>query len=368
MATKNFKDLPKQSTPPSIEDLQRQLAAANAALGQKPTAPAPAPAPSVPAPQAQLAPPADEPVVISTGAGAPVDVPPMPAAPTGTAMSNPADFLALMTGASAPQDSMNALLAAAETDSAGGKMLFPMLTQSGGTTGGAFERVKTKNSEFNQIDLPEGRRHFEAVFIGYRYMGTCWPKGYDANNVAANPASPLWNVAVPQSNGQDAAQLMLAGKAFQFSKKRSDFEVDNGGPGIIRPSLEFLLFEPDIGLFVFRSCGHYNSAKDARDQLISCAVTDASGNSALRPFMGEFHPETHRQPRPNAQPIIHHYPRIVKISDSDARVAKAGAAYKLFLQNASPEVRSAVNEWFTGMDAPITNVAKQAIATAAAMG
>lgn len=342
----------------SIEALQAQLKAAQDALAAN-AKPAPVP---------------DEPVVISTGAGAPIDVPavsapvpaPMPQAPTGQALSNPLDFMALMTGASSPADSMNALLAAAETDSAGGKMLFPMLTQAAGTTGGAFQRVNTKNAEFNQLDLPEGKRAFEAINIGYRYMATCWPKGYDAKSTTK--ANPLWNVAIPQSKGQEAAQLMLAGKAFQFSKARPSFDVDNGGPGIIRPALEFLLFEPDIGLFVFRTCGHYNSAKDARDQLISCAITDANGNQSLRPFMGEFHPETHKQPRSNGEPIVHHYPRIVKIADNDARTAKAAAAYKLFLQGASQEIRDAVTEWYNGADAPITNVALNAMNTAAAMG
>jgi hypothetical protein len=355
VATKSFKDLPKQSAPLTLDQLQAQL---KAAQGGAPVPAAPTPVPV-----------ADEPVVVATGAGAPIDVPAqMPAAPTGTAVSNPLDFMALMTGAVAPQDSMNALLAAAETDSAGGKMLFPMLTQAGGTTGGAFQRVNTKNAEFNQIDLPEGKRSFDAIFIGYRYMGTCWPKGYDANAVNAKAPSPLWNAAIPQARGQEAAQLMLAGKAFQFSKNRKAFDVDAGGPGLIRPAIEFLLFDADIGLFVFRTCGHYNSAKDARDQLIACAITDANGNQQLPPFMGEFHPETHRQARATGQPIIHHYPRIVKIANNDARVAAASVAYKTFLQNASPELRASVNEWFNAQDAPLTNIATQAINDAAAMG
>lgn len=375
MATKSFKDLPKAAAPTSIEALQAQLAAAQAALAAGTAAPAPSAAPAAPvAPPKPVAPtpaPApvvpDEPVVVATGAGAPIDVPAMPAAPTGQALSNPMDFMQLMTGASSPADSMNALIAASETDSAGGKMLFPMLTQQAGTTGGAFQRVNTKNAEFNQIDLPEGRRPFEAIFIGYRYLGTCWPEGYDANNVAAKPASPLWNIAIPQSKGQEAAQLMLAGKAFQFSKQRKAFDVSQGGPGIIRPALEFLLFDADIGLFVFRTCGHYNAAKDARDQLIACAITDANGNQSLRPFMGEFHPETHKQPRGTGQPIVHHYPKIVKLSDGDARVQKAAAAYKQFLAGAAPEVRDSVGEWFNGSDAPITNVAINAMNVAAAM-
>lgn len=365
MATKSFKDLPKTGTPPTIEQLQEQLRQAQAAIQNQ----APAQGKTLQAP-----PVAAEPVVISTGAGAPIDVPaasaptptPMPAAPTGSAMSNPMDFMALMTGASSPQDSMNALMAAAETDSSGGKMLFPMLTQQPGTTGGAFQRVNTKNSEFNQIDLPEGKRPFLALQIAYRYLGTNWPQGYDAQSTVK--ANPLWNIAIPQSKGTEAANLMLAGKALQFSKDRKSFDVSEGGPGVIRPAIEFLLFEPDIGLFVFRTCGHYNSAKDARDQLIACAVTDTNGNQSLPPFVGEFHPETHKQPRTGKEPIVHHYPRIVKLANQDARVGTIATAYKQFLQGATPEVRDAVNEWFNGLDAPMTNVAVQAMNTAAAMG
>lgn len=377
MATKSFKDLPKQAAPATIEQLQAQLAAAQAAIkAQAGGAPAPA-----------LTPPpvADEPVVISTGAGAPVDVPAvsapvsatqfqkavleaaaMPSAPTGNAMSNPAEFMALMTGANSPQDSMNALLAASETDSSGGKMLFPMLTQQPGTTGGAFQRVNTKNSEFNQIDLPEGKRPFLALQIAYRYLGTNWPQGYDAQSTVK--ANPLWNIAIPQAKGQEAANLMLAGKAFQFSKNRKAFDVSEGGPGVIRPAIEFLLFEPDIGLFVFRTNGHYNSAKDARDQLIACAVTDANGNQTLPPFVGEFHPETTKVPRVSKEPIVHHWPRIQKLANNDARVGTIASAYKLFLQSASPEVREAVNEWFNGLDAPVTSTAINAMNAAAALG
>lgn len=386
MATKTFKELPKTTTPMSMEDLQKQLATAQAALA----AAGHPPAVGVAAPAATQAPetkPEDVPVVVSTGAGAPIDlgavkpVPPSPAAPApgnvapapampampqNAALSSPTDFMALMTGGNAPADSMNALMAAAETDSSGGKMLFPMLTQQAGTTGGAFQRVNTKNAEFASLDLPEGRRPFTGIFIGYRYLGTCWPKGYDANNVSTKPAAPLWNVAVPNANGPAAAQLMLAGKAFQFSKDRKSFDVDAGGPGIIRPALEFLLFDADIGLFVFRTAGHYNAAKDARDQLIACAVTQADGSQRLLPFMGEFHPETHKQTRQSGgQPIVHHYPRIVKIAENDARVANAAVAYKAFLAAATPEIRDKTTEWFNGSDAPITNVAMQAINDAA---
>lgn len=368
MATKSFKDLPKNTQPQTVEDLQKALAAAQAALSGKNTQP----------PASAAGAEADEPVVIETAKGAPIDVPPVspvqpapmpqiPAGTTGAAVSNPADFLALMSGAS-QTDAMNALLAAAETDSSGGKLLFPILTQSPGTAAGAgaFMAIQTKNTEFAQIDLPEGKKPFTAIYIAYRYFGTAWPKGYDPK--AKEHPKPVFNVAVPMANGQLAAQLMLAGKAGQFSRDRKAFDIDNGGPGHVKPAIEFLLFEPDIGLFVFRTCAHYNSAKDARDQLIACAEQDANGNLQLKPFLAEFSPQTHEQPRPGKDSIVHHYPKIVKIAGTDARVGPMAQAYKQFLANAAPEVRERTKEWFDGADAPVTSLATNAIDAAAAMG
>lgn len=377
MATKQFKDLPTAAKQPSLADLQAQLAAAQAAL--KSSGKDPNIALGVAAPAATQKPdtkPEDVPVVIATGAGAPIDtasIPsaqapaPMAQAPTGAALSSPGDFMALMMGGAATQaDSMNALLAAAETDGSGGKLLFPMLTQAPGTSGGPFQRVNSKNPEFNALDLPEGRKAFPAIFIGYRFLGTCWPKGYDANATQTKPAAPLWNAAVPSSNGDAAAELMLAGKAFQFSKRRADFDVDNGGPGIVRPAIEMLLFDPDIGLFVLRTCGHYNSAKDCREQLIACAVQEANG-AVLKPFVGEFSPETTRVSRATGQAIVHHWPKITKLDPKDSRAVTVITAYQQFIQGASPEVRKSVAEWFAGDDAPLTNIAEKAMKQAAAM-
>lgn len=332
-STKSFKDLPKSAAAPSVDDLKKQLAAAEAAL-QSAGASAPAKPDTVKNTDA-------EPVVIEDDAPA-----------SGGQLSNPADFMALMTGDSGG-DTMAALTAALETDGGGGGGLtFPTLTQVGGQQGGPFSAIETKNADLNAVALPEGKRPFLAVFVAYRYLATIWP---EAKN---DGGRPIAQAAIASKDGVNAALLMRAGKGFQFSKKdaRNAFAVSAGGPGIPKPSLEFLLFSPDSGeLFVYRTPGHYNSAKDARDQLLACANQQSDGSMKLIPFLGEFAPETVRKERPNLDPIVHHYPRISKIDLADVRTGKAATAYKAWLAKAGPDLQQRVTGWLNGDDMPVNS-------------
>jgi hypothetical protein len=338
----SFKDLPKSKPAPSVAELQAQLAAAEAALKganipTKPTAANPNPKLDLAGDTGSDA----EPVVVEAV----------------NEVSNPADFAALMLGGDG-SDTMAALTAALETDGGSGAgLVFPTLTQVGGTSGGPFTAIETKNADLN-VPLPEGKRAFSAVFVAYRYAGALWPEA------KSDGGKPIGSVTVPASDGPNAALLMRAGKAFQFNRNRDRFSVSKGGPGIPKPSLEFLLYDEVIGLFVLRTTGHYNSAKDARDQLLACAAQQPDGSMKLLPFFGEFFPETHKQERAGKDAIIHHYPRIVKIDLTDARTGKAAAAYKSFVQKASADVRAKVTEWMAGSDAPLTSDMKDRLENA----
>lgn len=333
----SFKDLPKSKPAPSVQELQAQLAAAEAALKGATKAEAPAPAPKLDD---------AEPVVVT-------DV------PDANAVSNPADFAALMLGGDG-SDTMAALTAALETDSSGAGLQFPTLTQVGGTSGGPFTAIETKNADLN-VPLPEGKRAFNAVFVAYRYLVAVWPESENTGS------KPIGSGAVPASNGPDAALVMRAGKAFQFNRNRDRYDVSKGGPGVPKPALEFLLYDEVIGLFVLRTTGHYNAAKDARDQLLGCAAQQPDGSMKLLPFYGEFFPQTHSQPRAGKKDIIHHYPRVTKIDLTDARTGKAAAAYKAFVQKAGADVRQKVTDWMAGADAPFTQSLKTALENAEAL-
>jgi hypothetical protein len=285
-----------------------------------------------------------EPIVIETAEGTPIDTTP------------PGNFLSLMTGG----DTIDALLATIETDGGGGfASPYPVLTQAAGVTGGAFQRVMIK--AHMAVDLPEGRSPFEAVFVGYRLHVVAWPKGYDEK--ATTKDKPVFSAAIPANKSDLASNLMMAGHQYQYSKNRDAWSIASHGPGHIRPELELLLMDPsDCSLFVFRCAGHYNSAKDTRDQLLRQATAvPNSPKKQLVPFFGSFSPKTIKVQAKSGNTVVYHYPEIDKIDTTDARAVKAAGVYRKFIQTADADVQSMALDWLAGKDEPLTPAIEAAI-------
>jgi hypothetical protein len=165
-------------------------------------------------------------------------------------------------------------------------------------------------------------------------------------------------------------KLMAAGKAFQFSRQRDSHTIDKGGPGVVKPSLELMLYDPEADLvFVYRTPGHYSSAQALKDQLLATAQKDANGALTVRPFFGMFSPKTEKRTRDNSpHAIVWHYPEIQVIATGDARTQAAVLAYKKFLAVAGPDITQAGGEWFLGADQPFTQADLDRLDNAIAIG
>ena len=272
-------------------------------------------------------------------------------------------FLATIENAG---DTMGALMAATEVDDGGtGKSnLFPILTQASGTSGGAFERARHMTDD-EAGNLPEGRKPFTAVFLGYRFLATAWPEGYNPNG---EKKSPVFSAALPASESQLVTKLMRIGKNYQFfSGDRGAFDVANGGPGHIRPQIEMLLFDPDAGeLFTYQTCSHYNSTADTRDQLLKNATTvgktaDGKDQKAMLPFVGTFQAKTHKSTSKRGRDIVYHWCQIDKLDITDSNARTAWEGWQKFSADARSDasVMQRVNDWFGGADAPISADARQ---------
>lgn len=366
-----FANLPKgkPGAPPSLADLQTKLAqtgkapapAAAAAVNPAVTRPVQAVKPAVSKPAAPPTPPPEqEPVVVETAEGEPVD--------TSRALTAAEDsFLSLISGQPGV-DTTAALMAAHDAQGGdGGKMLFPTLTQASGPAGGAFQRVSTKNQKHLAVDLPEGKSPFNAVFMAYRYEFAIWPD----NGGGAGTPKPISTGAVPTSKPEVVAKLMAAGKAFQFSRGRDNHYADKGGPGVVKPVLAIMLFDPETEqVFVYRTPGHYSSAQGLKDQLLACSVKDKdTGMLKLVPFFGRFTPHTEKVQRDNAtHPIVWHYPEVAGLPGNDAATQEAGKKYALCVKGASPELMKLGGDWVSGADMPFKQSDIDAFDAAIAIG
>lgn len=192
----------------------------------------PAPVAAAPAPA-----PAPEPVAAVTV---------VPEAPRGIAL-----FEAHPAGAT-----LDALLAVAAANSA--TLRFPVIKiQSGSSVKAAFV-APDFNEEEVRMQLPEGTKPVEAVFLAHRIAVSAWPAGYD--ETATEPAKPAFSCHVSGGNTADTVKATEAAKKYQFTKReaKAKFDVSAGGPGHIRTSLELLLWYPGIGGLIELRCpaGH----------------------------------------------------------------------------------------------------------------
>lgn len=269
------------------------------------------------------------------------------------------------------ESQLGALVAAADVDTAGPQQVFPTVTQQAGTTGGALAISKGTMRQWPNIDLPEGKRAFRAVFLAYRFNVACWPAGYDdAPGANAQKPRPAWSCAIPGTERDLAGKLMLAGKRYQFTgvAKRDAWDIASGGPGHLRPQIELLMLDPDEGqVFVVQSCAHYSSAQEVREAL-TALVVDVNGQKALRPFAGEFTPDTLEETSKSGSTFKVHRIKISRLDvASDPQALAMAKAFDAWRNAATPELAARITEWRAGADAPITQAARDGIAHGASM-
>jgi len=346
----NF-DNPK-SAAPSIEELQAQLAAAQAAAGTtQPAAPAATP-PVEEVPVVPVVP--AEPAAVTVAAA-----PTQPDQQQAIINAQAAGFLSNIP---AIGNTMSGLVAAADTDDRGSAShLFPILTQQGGNTGGAFQKAGHMTPS-EAANLPEGTKPFTAVFIGYRFIATSW----EDSGGGSEKKRPVFSCAIPASEGTLTGQVMETGKNYQFTKlaDKEKYDFASSNVGHIRPQIEMLLFDPEYGeLFTYQTCSHYNSAKDTRDQLLKNATTMTDGTQVMLPFIGVFTAQSHRVTTKSGNAIAHHYAEISKLDIADANARKAWDAWQQFSEVAKTDatLMDKVNDWFAGNDSSVSAQCRAAL-------
>ncbi len=155
------------------------------------------------------------------------------------------------------------MAAAAITEAAertGGELnLFPTLSMTGGSSGGAF-KLDRMNEEHSDDDLQEGTRPMYGVLVGYRVMVMCWPRIYVEG---AKRDMPKWRSIIDSKNPDDAALLEAAYRVYQFRSGRPEkgIEVDPVWDPVGHPAaaVELMVFDAKAGLICVRSPWSYDS-------------------------------------------------------------------------------------------------------------
>jgi hypothetical protein len=280
---------------------------------------------------------------------------------------------AVSTFLSDDEAQLGALTAAADVDSDGPSQVFPTVTQQAGPTGGALIISKGTERQWPNIDLPEGKRPFKAMFLAYRFAVTAWPAGYEDASGAGTKGPkprPVFSCAIPGTERDLAGKLMLAGKRYQYCArdKKDAWDAANNGPGHIRPQVELLLLEPESGtVFVLQTCAHYSSAQYAREAL-SGLVVEVDGAKVLRPFVGQFAVDTVEESSKGGNTFKIHQLKISRLDvASDPEALDMAKQFDAWRSSAAPALVQQVTDWRSGADAPITQTARDALALGASM-
>lgn len=126
---------------------------------------------------------------------------------------------------------------------------FQGVKQIGGRQGGALEANRGTDEE---IDLPEGRRPFLGVFLGYRLNFVAWGSGLKSSDEASTEdeeaSAPVYSGALsPLFDPTNSRLLKDACSAYQFTAKvnKGMFDFADSEAGHIRANCELLVFFPE---------------------------------------------------------------------------------------------------------------------------
>jgi len=126
---------------------------------------------------------------------------------------------------------------------------FQGVKQIGGRQGGALEANRGTDEE---VDLPEGRRGFLGVYLGYRCNFVAWGAGLKSADEATpeteEASAPVYSGAVsPLFDPIHSRLLKDACSAYQFTAKinKGTFDFVDSEAGHIRANCELLIFYPE---------------------------------------------------------------------------------------------------------------------------
>ena len=299
----------------------------------KPAAPAtPTQAPEAPAPAAATPPPAPP---------APAPAAPKPV-PAPAAATQAAGF-----GLIIPSVAKSALAMIAKEDDHGTfAAMFPTLIMKGGNAGGTMTPSNDTDKEIGK-QLPQGKQSIQGVFMAYRSEAIAWPSDFDSRQDGEKPSI---NFAIPANDTDNTSMLLTGSENYQYAPKdvkEAKWLFKNGGPGILRPVFQMLVYLPAFDdVIVLQGPPLLQSYRQLAKQLMQY-VNETDGSLGV--FPATFDPVT----EPWFEDNTYHYWKVT--ANTNDVGAKAYASYQAFvasLQTNRPDMIANIEDWFSGKDKP----------------
>jgi hypothetical protein len=224
--------------------------------------------------------------------------------------------------------------------------------------------------------LPQGKKPFEGVFMGYRLAVSSWAVGYnDAQPVpGAAPApagtdqtKPVWSCALAANNQADAVALVRCGRKYQYTPggDRAKFDHAVSGVGHVRPQVEILVFVPELNDLVVVSTPSNFGAVEATLEGLQRLVDPATG--AVGQFPASLRPmsEDKTSKKSGRSWKVHR----LDVTSITNQASPAWAKYQGWLAGASqdPAIVQTVRQWLAAEDRPITDDIRKALTMGASL-
>ena len=299
-----------------------------------------APAPTTPAPVV-----AQAPAPVQTPAPQPTPVPAPILTPTQVSAPAPKP-----SGLIIPTVARSSLaLIAKETEGTFTDM-FPTIMLKGGNSGGSMVPTSGTDKEIAKL-LPQGKQPIQGVFMAYRTLAIAWPEALD-DSKEKNGERPCIDCAIPANDTDNTALLLTGCENFQFAPKevkQTKWSFKAGGPGLIRPIMEILVYLPQFDdIIVLRSSSLLKTYHTLGQQLTQY-VNESNGELGVFPASFEVTTDTWYEDN-----VFHYWKITSMVNDVGAANFAKYNAFVESIRTNRPDMMQDINDWFTGADKPIT--------------
>lgn len=236
---------------------------------------------------------------------------------------------------------------------------FPVLTLTGGKTGGLFSPASYVAEEVaNQ--LPQGKKPINAIFMGFRTEVVSWAEGYKEGQTET--AKPLFTVAISGMNAELTKQAAAAAKAYQYTKgdqKSAKYDFATTQVGHLGVSLALLVYLPEVDdVIEIKTPSKYASWLNTMENLKRQATDGQLGQfpCVLRPVSVSK--------VVNGWDINEHSIDFVKKIDAESKGWYEAYTAYIAKAAADPEMRENLESWVNGTDRPMTAMSRTSLSTA----
>lgn len=253
---------------------------------------------------------------------------------------------------------------------AGPPLKFPVvnLTSGNGAGSGAFAPADWVDKEFGAGTsnlLPAGKRPLTAVFLGYRIELIAWAVAFDDPSRKKDDR-PAWSCAIPANDASTVQLATEASKNYQYIKKadKSRFDFAHSKAGHVRPSVQIMVFVPNVGIVVLTPPMHYTSCERTLKSL-SKQANQQTG--ALQPFPALIEPKSQEDKTPKQTWLQHHLDFGLSVGPEAKEAWDQFNEWRMKVLPTDPDVQKDIREFLNGTDHPVTPEIRQALTVAAAL-